>query len=177
MIRLIEILERLEGLAPRVGVEEDPEEEGLYLIELSFEDSIIERLGEELEASFRDLRSAYWGGVRAERDEERPDAWIEVEGPRTELPTLLKTVDERRDQISRLTLDRESIRAIIYPKGSLSAFATEVARRAVERLGELVRSYTLIGYDIEGGEVKVLAFVSLTEECAPEWEHEHHHEH
>ncbi len=178
---LLKILEAIKGIAPVTKVSRDPEDPELFIITVRFPRQEITHMKEILSKSYGDAERRYGKISEGGMDEEGVDAWIYVEGDLSSLDELVETARREEDVLGTLELKGDRFGALIYPKGSLSAFAIHMAYLISKVLPPEVKTFSLIGYELTKECVEVSMYVSTAEECAPEHdqvhEHEHEHEH
>jgi len=174
---LLKILDEVKDLAPSAMASKDPEEPNLYIVTLRFPRSRVAKMKEDLERSYYSAERRYGRVSEKGLEDEGVDAWLYVEGDINGIEELLNEVSRSEDVLGTLELKGGSYSALIYPKGSLSAFAIDMAYRMSKELSKDVLTFSLIGYELTKDHVDVSIYASTAEECAPEHEHEEEHEH
>ncbi len=174
---LLKILEAIKGIAPVTKVSRDPEDPVLFIVTIRFPREEITHMKEVLRESYVNAEKRYGKVSEGGMDEEGVDAWIYVEGDLSSLDDLVEMVKKSEDVIGTLELKDDKFGALIYPKGSLSAFSIHMAYLISKVLPPEVKTFSLIGYELTRECVEVSMYVSTAEECSPEHEHAHEHEH
>lgn len=174
---LLKIVEAIKGIAPVTKVSRDPEDPELFIVTVRFPREEITYMKEVLQKSYGDAESRYGSISEGGMDEEGVDAWIYVEGDLNSLDELVERVRRSEDVLGTLELKGDRFGALIYPKGSLSAFAVHMAYLISKVLPPEVKTFPLIGYELTKECIEISVYVSTAEECSPEHEHVHEHGH
>ncbi|GEM_PF-2913514 len=174
---LLKILEAIKGIAPVTKVSRDAEDPDLFTVTVRFPRDEITHMREVLQESYSGAERRYGKVSEGGMDEEGVDAWIYVEGELDDLDELVEEAKKGEDVLGTLELKEDKFGALIYPKGSLSAFSVHMAYLISRVLPPEAKTFSLIGYELTKECVEVSMYVSTAEECSPEHEHVHEHEH
>ncbi len=159
-----------------VELTKDPEEEGLYVLTAKWKLKSAEISGDlenviaELDEIFGDLGEIKERGV----SEEQMDAWAYIELPRGNLNDFLNRIEELGYVLGSLEIKRDKVSSLFYPKGSLSGLTIRTCYEIASTLPEVIKSFSIIGYELHGEILEISLFLSTKEECTPV--HVHHHE-
>ncbi len=174
---LLEMLEAIKDIAPVTKVIRDPEDPDLFIVTVRFPRKEVDGMKEVLRESFGSADDRYKGIRDRGMDEEGVDAWIYVEGDLDRVEEIVEEARRSEDVIGTLELKEKGFGALIYPKGSLSAFAVDMAYLISKVMPSEIRTFSLIGYELTKECVEVSIYATASEECSPEHEHGHEHEH
>ncbi len=159
-----------------VELTKDPEEEGLYIMNLRKKLSPaetpedLENVIAGLDGAFKEIGEVKERGI----SEEQMDAWAYVEFPRDKLNAFLEKVEDLGYVMGSLEIKGDRVGSLIYPKGSLSGLTIKICYEIASMLSEPIKSFSIIGYELHGDHLEISLFLSTKEECAPV--HVHHHE-
>lgn len=164
-------MDAVKELAPSAKASKDPEKPDLYIVTLRFPRSKVEGMKEDLEKSFNSAERRYGRVSDKGLDDEGIDGWLYVEGDIGGIEELLNEVRRSEDVLGTVELKGGKYSALIYPRGSLSAFAIDLAYRMSKALPKDVVTFSLIGYELTEDHLDVSIYASTAEECVPEHEH------
>ncbi len=174
---LMECLVRLRDVFSfnEVKLEKDPEEEGLYILTFKIDSKSyrppedLENIIAELDSSLSDIGRVKERGV----SEEQMDAWAYIELPLEKIEEFIGRVKEQGHVLGSLEIKNDVVGALLYPRGSLSGFTIKLCYEVASHLPEIVKSFSVVGYELHGDHLDISMFISTKKECTPVHVHSH----